>query len=137
MACRASRSGNTIETGKYVGPDYADERNVERVGKAMLWMTIQRDAIPKKLLQCILQSIAQRMDASHRFQIHGERTGCAESDCEQRAFGARAPAMFMPRAMDQRFELYTTPDIKPANTLGRIKLMAGDGQEIDVERIDF
>ena len=71
----------------------------------MLWMSIQYDAIPEPFQQRTPKALTQRADAGHRLQIHGERRGGSESDCEQRAFGAGTPAMFVPGAVDQGFEL--------------------------------
>ncbi len=57
----------------------ADEGHVEGVGKAMLRMAVQHDAVAEALLQPLPEAVAQAADAGHRCEVLREHTGGAES----------------------------------------------------------
>lgn len=103
----------------------------------MLRVPVEHDTVAETLLQRVPKTIPQHADARHRLQIAGERTGRTEANREQGAFGAGAPAMFMPGAMDQRLEPDPASDIERPDTLWCIEFVAGDGQQIDAKRVDL
>lgn len=91
-------------------------------------MAVQYDAIATTLPQFVPKAIAQHADADHRLHVHGQLAGRTETDGKQGTLRSSTPPLLVPCAMDQRLKRDITADIKRADTLGCVELMASDRQ---------
>src|SRR6266446_7706554 len=137
MARRARRCCDTAQLSQYFPADLADERYVQSIGQTMRRIAVKHDMIAESILQSLPVAITQRLDVLHRCKVCGCRAGRPEPNREQRALSPRAPAQLMAGTVNQGFQLDTAPYIERADALGGVELVAGDGEQIDAELVDF
>jgi hypothetical protein len=66
----------------------------------------------------------------------GERASGTEADDVGNVLGARAQAVLVARAVDQRVKRGARADIERADALGGIELVAGHGEQVHAELVD-
>src|SRR5439155_22918937 len=65
--------------------------------------------------------------------VPAEGGGPAERGDVGRVLGPGAAAALVPGAVDERVERGARPNVEGADALGRVELVAGDGQQVDAE----
>src|SRR5690348_5532166 len=91
------------------------------------------------LEQTLLQFVAKRGDALSIFceGLARDFRGLAESNDTGDVFRAGAETALVMTAVEKLTQTRSTADIKRADSLGRIQLVAGEGQQVDFERADI
>jgi hypothetical protein len=87
----------------------------------------------------VLEAVAQGLQPL-RFtgcQRAGGKCCCfTESGSEGDVFGAGAPALLLAAAADERVDRRPRADVERANPLGRVDLVADDGEQVDGQCVD-
>jgi len=137
VAGRARRRGDVAEVSEDRGAHATHERDVERVGKAPLRVTVQDDAAAEALAEPTPEAVAERAHAlGGRGVARGDAARLAEPDREERALGAGAPSVLVPGAVDEGLEPDTATHVERADPLRRAELVARDREQVDAELRD-
>jgi len=113
------------------------EADVEGIGQRTNGMTVAPQAI-KSCSQAVIEPVAEPGEAGGiGIEIpKGDFAGGPESGDLEDIFGAGTEIVFVVGAMDLFFERDATADIEGADALGSVKLVAGDGEQINPQLID-
>jgi hypothetical protein len=133
MARGSGRRGNMgLDRGeKVIGVDAANTET-QSVGEAPL-----RVPVHPNVLHCLAEPPLQLIAAlTHARRIHGEITpgnftSLAEPDNLKDILSPRPAPPLLTSPLHQRMKGDPVPDIESADSLGRVELVSGDGQEID------
>ena len=95
-------------------------------------MPVENHAIANRFCNSV-QNGRARTGIGPSFRIACQFASPAEAYLEQCTFCPRAPARFVPRAMDERLERYPTANIERTDSLWCVEFVTGHGKEIDTE----
>src|SRR5208337_1683179 len=134
MAGRSGGGGDLRCLRQQVCPDYPEEADVKGVGETLARVSVQHYAV-RQIAQPVVEMLPQGEDASAvgGQALCGQFGRLAKSRDIRNIFRTRTAAPFLPGAVQIGVDFYPAPDEESADSLGGIKLVAGDRQEVNLQ----
>ena len=104
-------------------------------GRRCCGVPVEGNAITEPLPKFAPEVVAQGAYPVHRREITRQLASLAETDRQQRALGSSAPPALVSGPVNERLQLDATAYEQRADTLGRVKLVSGDREQIDAEPV--
>src|SRR5579871_4815029 len=132
VAGGARRDDDPLELRGQIGSRDSEEGEVERVRQPIERIAVQDDA-HEGIREPEVEEVAQRDHALARLDhvLLRELERRREADDPRRVLRARAPALLVAGSVEQRLELDAASDDQAAHSLGTVKLVGRDREEVD------